>query len=642
MLAAAVLSAIVSCVKNLEDEGIFDSTEYTGVVIEKSTNTPIAGVMVQVTDGTHIHAQGETNAQGRFDIEGVDFEEVDEDYYLWLDGTALQLPSKQEELRGLGQQIYDYKTLILYDKTNADILPNVSTGEVTGVTASFANVGGSASSEEKYPITERGICFATHQVPTIDDATVTAGSGAGSFSCELKNLTKNTTYYVRAYAINSIGITYGAQKMFTTKDGKAKVALNAPSAITASSASFSGAVSDDGGASVTARGFCWATTQNPTISNSKSTNGSGTGSFTHTASNLQVGTTYHVRAYATNAFGTVYSEDRTFTTADGRPTVTTAVASNVTATSFTCGGNVTNDGGFSVTAKGLCWSTNQLPTIADNHNTLGSGLGSFTGSCNGLTRSTTYYVRAYATNSKGTSYGEQRTVTTASGLPAVTTTAVSMSGSSVVSGGNVTSDGGSPVTARGICYGPYPNPDLSSTYTHTSNGTGTGYFTSVIGSSLTGTTYVRAYATNANGTSYGNQVTANLEYLALPTFEYNGHTYRVAPDPHTSATEYISWTSANAYCQNLTLYGYSDWRMPTIEELETMYQNRNAIGGFVNSSNYYYSFYHSSTVSSGSYHYLLNWNAGTRSNNSSISHYGFDDSYNNYKHAHVRPIRVEN
>ena len=156
----------------------------------------------------------------------------------------------------------------------------------------------------------------------------------------------------------------------------------------------------------------------------------------------------------------------------------------------------------------------------------------------------------------------------------MTTTAVTKSGNNIVSGGNVTSDGGFSVTARGICYGQYPNPDLTSNYTHTSDGTGTGYYTSVIGV-MTGTIYVRAYATNANGTAYGNEVTVNLDYVALPTFVYNGHTYRVAP----GNTNLHNWNDANTYAA-ATLYGYSDWRLPTIQELQQMYTDRNAIGGW--------------------------------------------------------------
>lgn len=418
--------------------------------------------------------------------------------------------------------------------------------------------------------------------------------------------------------------------------------------ITASSATCGGNVTADGGSYVTERGICWGTSNLPTIDGNHQAMGQGNGTFTCNMSNLEPDNVYYVRAYATNNRGTAYGEQKQFTTTSGLPIVTINTVTNITATSATCGGSISDNGGFSVTDKGLVWSTSQYPTLNDNHVSLGSGNAPFTGSMTNLTIGTTYYVRAYATNANGTSYSStQRTFTTGNGLPTVTTTNVTMSGGSVVSGGNVTSDGGYPVTARGICYGVYPNPDLSGAYTHTTNGTGTGYYTSVIDTTVGTELYVRAYATNANGTAYGEQVIMNLEYLSLPTFTYNGHTYRVAPDPHTWYNEYISWESANTYCENLTAYGYSDWRMPTIEELETMYQNRNSIGGFIDTYNHpnftYHSLYHSSTLctSTGSSHYRLDWSSGSRLQSQNYES-GFASSGSSGWYCHVRPIRMEN
>ena len=96
------------------------------------------------------------------------------------------------------------------------------------------------------------------------------------------------------------------------------------------------------------------------------------------------------------------------------PTVTTSLVSEVATTSATCGGNVTSDGGASVTVRGVCWSTSQNPTVNDSHTTDGGGMGSFTSNITGLAANTIYYVRAYATNSAGTAYGEEVTFTTLS------------------------------------------------------------------------------------------------------------------------------------------------------------------------------------------------------------------------------------
>jgi len=184
------------------------------------------------------------------------------------------------------------------------------------------------------------------------------------------------------------------------------------SSIAAATASCGGDVTSDGGKSVTARGVCWSTSENPTVSDSKTTNGTGTGSFTSSLSNLNPNTSYNVRAYATNSVGTAYGENRTFTTL---ATVTTSDVSNVTGNSATCGGSFpTANGSANITARGVCWSTSENPTLGTNNYTTddGTGTGSFTSNITGLSASTTYYVRAYATNSAGTAYGDQITFTT--------------------------------------------------------------------------------------------------------------------------------------------------------------------------------------------------------------------------------------
>ena len=183
------------------------------------------------------------------------------------------------------------------------------------------------------------------------------------------------------------------------------------SSITSTGATSGGNVTSDGGDSITAKGVCWSTSSNPTTGDNHTNDGTGTGSFTSSITGLSPGTTYHVRAYATNSAGTSYGNDESFTTSITTPTVTTTAASSLTLTSASSGGNVTSDGGGSVTAKGVCWSTS-TPTVSDSKTTDGDGTGSFTSSITGLSPGTTYHVRAYATNIAGTAYGNDVTFTT--------------------------------------------------------------------------------------------------------------------------------------------------------------------------------------------------------------------------------------
>ena len=404
--------------------------------------------------------------------------------------------------------------------------------------------------------------------------------------------------------------------------------IDAATNITATSASCSANITNDGGATITERGICWSTSQYPTKNGSHVAVGSGTGNFSGSMSGLSPSTTYYVRAYATNVAGTSYSLQISFATANGLPTVNTGTVSSITATSAVCSGNVTADGGFTVSAKGICWSTSQYPTVSGNHSNNGSGVGSFNGGMSNLSVNTTYYVRAYATNSVGTVYGSQVSFTTANGLPTVTTSTPTINGTTVATGGNVTSDGGFAVTARGICYGSLPYPDLTGNYSHTSNGSGTGYYSSSFSlPNGSGLYYIRAYATNANGTSYGPQVTVIQPYDTLPTFQYNGHTYKVAP----VANNELSWFDANNFCNNLTLCGYTDWRLPTKDELLQMYNDRNTIGGFFVLS--YPHVYWSSTQYSGNDYYIVRFSDG----------YVFTQNiyYYNTPMFNVRPIRID-
>jgi len=241
-----------------------------------------------------------------------------------------------------------------------------------------------------------------------------------SYRANINYLDEGTTYYFYCVFDTGYGTAKSGIKQFVT-DGAVKptVTTKSVSSITQTTASCGGNVTSDGNATVTARGVCWSTSQYPTISDSYTTNGSGTGSFTSSITGLYSNTTYYVRAYATNKKGTGYGEQRSFTTSEGggggTPTVTTNSVSNITQTTATCGGNVTSDGGTTVTARGVCWSTSQYPTISDSSTTNGSGTGSFTSSMTGLNANTTYYVRAYAIYNKSTVYGGQKSFTTQSG-----------------------------------------------------------------------------------------------------------------------------------------------------------------------------------------------------------------------------------
>jgi hypothetical protein len=169
----------------------------------------------------------------------------------------------------------------------------------------------------------------------------------------------------------------------------------------------------DGGAALMSRGVCWSTSPSPAVTDSHTTDGSGTGVFVSYLTGLTPYSTYYVRAYAVNTIGTSYGNEKVFIAQDPvQPTVLTTSITNVTSTTASGGGDVNSDGAMPVTARGICWSMSSNPTTIDSHTTDGSGTGTFTSSLTGLVPGTLYYARAYATNSVGTAYGNEISFTT--------------------------------------------------------------------------------------------------------------------------------------------------------------------------------------------------------------------------------------
>ncbi len=188
------------------------------------------------------------------------------------------------------------------------------------------------------------------------------------------------------------------------------------SLIKADSATCGGNVVDEGGLAVTVRGVCWSIKPEPTVADRRTADGTGAGAFISVLSELSGGTQYYVRAYATNAWGTSYGDQVKFKTIPIKPVLTTASITSITQTTAVGGGNVLSDGGLTLSARGICWSLTPNPTLENFKTVDGATTGNFISILQNLTPNTTYYVRAYATNSLGTGYGNEITFKTGSGL----------------------------------------------------------------------------------------------------------------------------------------------------------------------------------------------------------------------------------
>ncbi len=193
--------------------------------------------------------------------------------------------------------------------------------------------------------------------------------------------------------------------------------------------------------------------------------------------------------------------------------LTTKVVDGITATTAMSGGNISNDGGTVILERGVVWSTSRNPTISVSSKTAdGFGAGEYPSLLTGLMPSTTYFVRAYATNRIGTEYGNEVSFVTETNLPTLTTTRISgITSSTVQSGGTIIKDGGLPIIERGVVWNTSGNPTIDLP-TKTSEGNGSGnYISKITGLTYGVKYYLRAYATNSAGTSYGEEITFESE-----------------------------------------------------------------------------------------------------------------------------------
>ncbi|MBI9068206.1 MAG: carboxypeptidase regulatory-like domain-containing protein, partial [Salinivirgaceae bacterium] len=536
----------------------------SGVVKDSETGNTIAGVLIKLNLGGNMLNDFTTSTDGKYS-----FEEIEPaTYSVDASKEGEYEPNSKSVIVKSGEMAQGDINLTFIETGK----PSLTTQTPTNITSASASVIGNITATGNAEITAYGHCWSLTPAPDITSIGIVnygTTNATGEFTSTLASLNPETKYYIRAYATNSHGTGYSGEVSFTTLSdiNVPTLTTNVISEITDVSAVCGGNISTNGGATITERGVCWSTTEEPTNTDSHTSDGIGTGSFTSNITGLMASTKYYVRAFATNDEGkTVYekavtinnsqlyktqrkevlskSENKSPTLAAGTgygnqvefttlvsinvPTVTTNQITAITDNSAFCGGNVVDDGGATVAARGVCWSEYENPTITDEHTSNGTGLGSYTSSLTELTPGKTYYVRAYATNSNGkttyskstkavgTGYGNQRNFTTQTVLPSLTTTeATSITDNSAISGGNISNDGGATVTARGVCYSTSPNPTI--TDAHTSDGTGTGSFTSPL-SDLTFLTvyYVRAYATNSTGTAYGEQISFTTQ-AKLPT-----------------------------------------------------------------------------------------------------------------------------
>lgn len=298
-----------SCLKSLDDGGT--ETVCRGKVVVRGSNVPATGMLIIATNGTTQGEQVRSDAFGVFAI-NVTATQLHNGYYLEFTADSLY-GNTVVSLDGIGLGLPEYTLSTV--EVDGPYLPVVTTDGLTGITMTSAVGHGNVTDNGRSTIRRRGICWNTSSQPTIVNNHIDAGIGIGMFTATLNNLQQGQTYYVRAYAENCMGVAYGQELMFVASDGLPTVVTTAITNVTNNTITCGGRVTSDGGYNVTHRGICWsATATEPTLNDNSTDDGTGMGDFTSNITGLQSSTTYHLRAYATNALGTAYGETKTVTT----------------------------------------------------------------------------------------------------------------------------------------------------------------------------------------------------------------------------------------------------------------------------------------------------------------------------------------
>lgn len=297
--------------------------------------------------------------------------------------------------------------------------PVLTTNPVTNVTTTTAVSGGEITDDGGATIITKGVCWNVSDKPTIENNKSAESSTSASFTSNISQLAPATTYYVRAYATNSAGTSYGSSVTFKTLGDKPAAQANSVSDVTINSATLQGTVNPN--LFSTTVSFEWGTSinyGNTTIVSGSPINISISSDVSVDLTGLTPGTTYHFRIKATNDLGETYSGDMQFTTLGQVPAITNQSFSDVTVNSSTLTGSVNPN--YLSTTVSIDWGTSLSygNTVSYAQNPLnGSTPINITSALTGLTPGTTYHFRISATNALGTSKGNDLTFLTLGGVP---------------------------------------------------------------------------------------------------------------------------------------------------------------------------------------------------------------------------------
>jgi len=393
--------------------------------------------------------------------------------------------------------------------TTLPLPPEVDTDAASSVGTTTATVNGTvnANSSSSTVTFEYGLTTAYGTTVTADQSPVT-GSTDTAVSKGLSGLTNGTTYHYRAVAINAGGITYGEDNTFTTGVSPPTVATNAASGVGTTGATLNGTVNANGSSTAVTFEYGETTAYGRTANAVQSpVSGTSATAVSLVVADLTPGVTYHFRAVGQSLGGTAYGADMTFTTL-APPTVTTDAAAPVTTTTAQLNGTVNANGTSTTVTFEYGTTTGYGTTVtADQSPATGNADTAVSKAISGLTPGTVYHYRAVGVNAHGTTYGEDRTFITTVGPPVVTTNAAtSVLANGATLNGTVTSNSASTTVTfeygTTTAYGTTVTADQSPV-----NGLDVAVSKAITGLTSNTTYHYRVVGTNANGTTYGADMT---------------------------------------------------------------------------------------------------------------------------------------
>ncbi len=359
-------------------------------------------------------------------------------------------------------------------------------------------------------MTLRGFCWKLSEnddekEPTIADNMTNVLLEELVFTSKIKGLEPLKTYLVRAYAVNSIGVGYGETMTVQTKAATIPVvAAITEAGSTPLSVTVESSVISNGEMPIQEKGFCWSTeNKEPTTAHIKKVVEGDDETFSLLIDELKPVTTYYIRAYATNALGTGYSETFTYETPLNVPDLDATTMTEVKPTTAKAASVVISENGSEITEKGFCLSkTEKEPTIENTKVVVNGSTATYSVVLSNLESATTYYIRSYATNSKGTGYGEVAEFTTAVEIGETTVNGITDTDASV-SAEILTPAEHLAITEKGFCYSSVNAVPTVADTKKVSSTQGNSITASLTGLADHTKYYICAYVVNDKGTYYG-------------------------------------------------------------------------------------------------------------------------------------------